>query len=321
MADILVVIEHRSGSVRESSLQLFSKARELAQALSGKVLAVILAPDAPPFLKDVASLSDRVFSYQDDRFAHFNGTLYARVIQDVIDEQNPAITLMAHSPWGMDLAPALAVKTSLPLATDCVDVMVEGERIQALRQVYGGKLFSRVTFREAPGVLVTIRPGSFPVEQAKGGQGECLTRPAPPDLPESGFTHVGFEDAGAGAVDIAQADLLVSIGRGVGEAERIGEIQELADLLGGVLSCSRPVVDKGWLPKYHQVGTSGKSVKPKVYVALGISGAFQHVAGIAGAGAVIAVNKDRKAPIFRAADYGVAADLFDVVEALKKRLK
>jgi len=131
---------------------------------------------------------------------------------------------------------------------------------------------------------------------------------------------VEFVDTGAGEIDITQADLLVSIGRGVGEAENIATIRELADRMGATLSCSRPVVDKNWLPKFHQVGTSGKSVRPKVYLALGISGAFQHVAGITGAGTVIAVNKDRKAPIFRVADYGVADDLFKVTDSLKEKL-
>jgi electron transfer flavoprotein alpha subunit len=121
-------------------------------------------------------------------------------------------------------------------------------------------------------------------------------------------------------VDITQADVLVSVGRGIGDQENIEPAREVAALLGGALSCSRPVVDKKWLPKYHQVGTSGKSVKPKVYLALGISGAFQHVAGITGAGTVIAVNKDRKAPIFRAADFGAVADALGVLAALKTEL-
>jgi electron transfer flavoprotein alpha subunit len=143
----------------------------------------------------------------------------------------------------------------------------------------------------------------------------------PGDLPEARKQFVEFVDTGAGEIDIGQADLLVSIGRGIGEQENIEEIKELAELMGGVISCSRPVVDKNWLPKYHQVGTSGKSVKPKVYLALGISGAFQHVAGISGAGTVIAINKDPKAPIFRVADYGVVDDLFKISNALKEKLK
>jgi electron transfer flavoprotein alpha subunit len=142
----------------------------------------------------------------------------------------------------------------------------------------------------------------------------------PADLGESRRQFLEFVDTGAGEVDIAQAELLVSVGRGIGEEENLEMMKELADLMGGVLACSRPIVDKNWLPKYRQVGTSGKSVKPKVYLAFGISGAFQHVAGISGAGAVIAVNKDKKAPIFRVADYGVVGDFAKIAEALKERL-
>ncbi len=131
----------------------------------------------------------------------------------------------------------------------------------------------------------------------------------------------GIIDTPTPHVDITQADLLLSLGRGIGEEENIEALKELAGLMGGTLSCSRPIVDKNWLPKYHQVGTSGKSVKPKVYLAFGISGAFQHVAGITGAGAVIAINKDKKAPIFRVADYGVVDDLFNIASALKEKLK
>jgi electron transfer flavoprotein alpha subunit len=143
----------------------------------------------------------------------------------------------------------------------------------------------------------------------------------PDDLPESQKEFLEFVDSGGGDVDISQADFLISIGRGIGEEQNIEDVKVLAELTGGVISCSRPIVDKKWLPKYHQVGTSGKTVKPKVYLAFGISGAFQHVAGIGGAGAVIAVNKDRKAPIFRVADYGIADDLFNIVNALKEKLQ
>ena len=151
-------------------------------------------------------------------------------------------------------------------------------------------------------------------------QAALIHKKVPVDLAEPRKHFVKFVDTAAGAMDISLAQLLVSIGRGIGKAENIPLAKELADLMGGTLSCSRPIVDKNWLPKHHQVGTSGKSVKPKVYLALGISGAFQHVAGIAGAGTVIAVNKDKKAPIFRVADYGVTDDLFKIISALKAKL-
>jgi electron transfer flavoprotein alpha subunit len=221
----------------------------------------------------------------------------------------------------MDVAPALSVRTGYPVATDCVDIVLENGRPKVIRQIYSGKVFQKLSFKETEGFLITVRAGAFPSEKVEGHQGEVIKKDLPAGVPASRKQFVAFEDTSAGAVDITQADLLVSVGRGIGEQENVGVVQELATLMGGVLSCSRPVVDKNWLPKYHQVGTSGKSVKPKVYLAFGISGAFQHVAGITGAGTVIAVNKDKKAPIFRVANFGVVEDLFKIVEALKGALK
>ncbi|MBN2125158.1 MAG: electron transfer flavoprotein subunit alpha/FixB family protein, partial [Deltaproteobacteria bacterium] len=199
--------------------------------------------------------------------------------------------------------------------------LLDEARPKGIRQIYTGKLLSRVSMRESPSYLFTVRPGAFPSDKRRDYRAEVVRREAPADLPAPRKQFIEFVDTGAGDVDISQADLLVSIGRGIGEGENVAAMKELADLMGGVISCSRPVVDKNWLPKYHQVGTSGKSVKPKVYLALGISGAFQHVAGLSGAGTVIAVNKDKKAPIFRVAHYGVVDDLFKVAEALKEKLK
>jgi electron transfer flavoprotein alpha subunit len=261
-----------------------------------------------------------VIVFEDERIGNFNGDLYKELLARLIHEHRPFLTLMGHTPWGMDFAPSLSIKTGYPLATDCVDILVEDGRPKAVRQIYVGKIFSKVAFKDSEGYLITVRGGAFPIDKVGEHKGEVIKKEMPPDLPEPRRQFVAFEDAAAGAIDITQADLLISIGRGVGEADKVPIMQELADIMGGVLSCSRPVVDKNWLPKYHQVGTSGKSVKPKVYLAFGISGAFQHVAGISGAGCVIAVNKDKKAPIFRVADYGVVEDLFKVAEALKAKL-
>jgi electron transfer flavoprotein alpha subunit len=258
--------------------------------------------------------------FEDDRIKNFNSDLYKEILVKLIQENHPFLTLIGHTPWGMDVAPALSVKTGYPLATDCVDILIEDGQPKAIRQIYAGKIFSKGAFKHSEGYLVTVRSGAFPADRAGEHTGEVVKREMPPGLPEARRQFVAFEDTGAGAIDITQADLLISIGRGVGDAEKVPILQELANLMGGVLSCSRPVVDKNWLPKYHQVGTSGKSVKPKVYLAFGISGAFQHVAGIGGAGCVIAVNKDKKAPIFRVADFGVVEDLFKVAEALKAKL-
>lgn len=321
MGDICVVAEHRKGKLREITFEMLYKARELCRASSHRLTALLLAGQDTGFADELSPWADRVLVFEDDRLENFSSDMYKEILYRVIREDQPFLTLIGHTSWGMDLAPALSVKTGLPLATDCVGIQADDDRPIVTRQIYSGKLFSRVSFKQATGYLITVRSGAFiPPNDAEKSHGEVIKRDVPADLPDPRRTFVEFVDTGAGEIDITQADLLVSVGRGVGEEENIATIRDLADKMGGTLSCSRPVVDKNWLPKFHQVGTSGKSVRPKVYLALGISGAFQHVAGIAGAGTVIAVNKDRKAPIFRVADYGVVDDLFKVAEALKQQL-
>ncbi len=322
MGEIWVVAEHRKGKLRDITFEMLFKARELCRAGSHTLTAVLLAGKDTPLAAELAARADRVLVFSDDRLEPYNGDFYKEILDRLIREHQPFLTLVGHTSWGMDLAPAISIKTGLPLATDCVDIQTADGRPMVVRQIYSGKLFSKVSFKESPGYLITVRPGAFlPPDDAETRSGEIVKKDMPADLGEPRRTFVEFVETGAGEIDITQAELLVSIGRGVGEQENIQPIQDLANRMGATLSCSRPVVDKNWLPKFHQVGTSGKSVRPKVYLALGISGAFQHVAGITGAGTVIAVNKDRKAPIFRVADYGVADDLFKVADALKEKLK
>ena len=320
MGEIFVVVEHREEELREITFQALWKAHKLSRKLSLDLTAVIMGGKDVSFLKDITERADRVILIRDDRLKNFNADLYKEILSILINERQPLLVIMGHTPWGMDLAPSLSIKSSFPLATDCLDILAEEGNIKVIRQIYGGKLFSKVSFKPAECYLITIRPGAFPPDKAEELNGEVIEMEIPENLPETRKEFLEFVDSAAGEIDISQADLLVSVGRGIGEQENIGLVRELADLMGGVISCSRPVVDKNWLPKYHQVGTSGKTVKPKVYFALGISGAFQHLAGIGGAGTVIAVNKDKKAPIFRVADYGIADDLFKIVGALKERL-
>jgi len=320
MGKIFVIAEHREKELREITFQMLHKADELCRELSHELTAVVIGGKDMPFVNDIAERADRVLLMEDDVLRDFNGDIYKEIINRLIAEHRPFLTLMGHTPWGMDLGPALAVKTGFPTASDCVDILLEDGSLRVIRQIYSGKLFSKVSFRQSESYIITVRPGAFSDEKAGERNGEIVRADMPADLPEARGQFVEFVDAGAGEVDISQAEFLVSIGRGVGEEENIVPVKELTERMGGVLSCSRPIVDKNWLPKYHQVGTSGKTVKPRVYLALGISGAFQHVAGIGGAGTVIAVNKDKKAPIFRVADYGVADDLFKIVDALKEKL-
>jgi electron transfer flavoprotein alpha subunit len=319
MGEIFVVVEHRQGEVREITHQMLWKANDLCEKNAHTLTAVLIGGKDEPFMPEIAERADKVIALEDDGLKDFNGDLYKEILHRLIEEHHPLVVLIGHTPWGMDFGPALAVKTGFPIATDCVDILLEDGHPKVVRQIYNGKLFSKVSMKESKGYLVTMRSGAFPTDKVGDRKGEVIKKDMPADLPEPAKQFVAFEEAGAGAVDITQADLLVSVGRGIGEQDNVAVMQEFSEIIGGVLSCSRPVVDKNWLPKYHQVGTSGKSVKPKVYLAFGISGAFQHVAGITGAGCVIAVNKDKKAPIFQVADYGVVEDLFKIVEALKEK--
>jgi electron transfer flavoprotein alpha subunit len=321
MSEIFVLVEHRQGLIRDITFEMLNQARKLTRENSGKTTAVFLGAETGTLLGQLSSRADRVLVLDDPRFAHLDGRVVQAALSHLLQEYRPLLTLIGQTSWGLDLAPGLAVKTGYPLATDCLDIEINNGRPRALRQMYAGKVFCRVSFPEAPGYLCTVRPGAFSADQTETLQTEVLSLKAPAELPEPGKQFLEFIESEAGEVDIAQADFLVSVGRGVGEEENLSQVRDLAKALGAALSCSRPVVDKKWLPKYHQVGTSGKSVKPKVYLALGISRAFQHLAGIAGAGTVIAVNKDPKAPIFRAAQYGVAEDMFKIIPALLEKLK
>lgn len=319
MSKIFVIAEHRDGELREITLQMLKKADELCGTLSASLTVVVLGADNDAFATRIGKMADEIITVTDDTLSTFDVDLYQEIVSGLIQEHKPILTLLGHTPWGMDLAPVLSVRTGYPLATDGVDILIEDDSPKVVRQIYSGKLFSKVALKASDGHLITVRAGAFQPAEAGNRAGEVVAVPAA-GLPERKKVFKEFVETGAGELDITQAELLVSIGRGVGDEENIAPIRELAECLGGSLSCSRPIVDKNWLPKYHQVGTSGKTVRPKVYLALGISGAFQHVAGIGGAGTVIAVNKDPMAPIFRFADYGIVEDLFKVTEALKEKV-
>jgi len=316
---VWVVVEHRNGAVREVTGELLAAARALG---AGPVTAVVLAGpgEAAGYSASVKHQADQVLLLEHPSLAGFNGTAVAAAVGDLAKARTPSVVLGAHSAAGADWAPTLAASLDVPVVTDAVSLTWAGGALAAVRAVYGGKLQARVRLTPATTVVATLRPGS--VEAAAAGGTEAPAEAVTPTIPEAlGKRFVEWVQEAAGAVDITQADVLVSVGRGIGDKENVDVGQSLADALGATLSCSRPVVDSHWLPKEHQVGISGKTVKPKVYIALGISGAFQHVTAMKNSGVIIAVNKDPKAPIFRVAQYGIVGDLFKIVPALTKAVK
>jgi electron transfer flavoprotein alpha subunit len=300
------------------TLALCGLARSLALPTSAAVTVALLGHDVDRMTRALVAAADRVLCLRDAELANYQVDAYLAVLEQLIRARRPVLTLMAHSTTGMDLAPALAVRLGLPLCTDCLRLTLSDGRLEVHRQAYGGKIAERLALRPAAGYLVTVRPGSD--TPAAGGAGALEPLPAVDLKGRLRRRFLEYLAAEAEDVDIAAADILVSVGRGVGEQANMAPIEALARALGATLSCSRPVADKGWLPKSRQVGTSGKMVRPKVYLALGISGAYQHVAGMHQAGLIIAVNKDPAAPIFEVAHYGIVADMFALLPRLLERL-
>jgi electron transfer flavoprotein alpha subunit len=319
MNEILVVVEYRNQTLADATLQAISKGRQLADQTGVELVAVVIGKNLGDYARTLAKWADRVLAVSNQDLENSLAEPYQSMLSSLIRERKPRIVLMGHTSFGMELAPSLAVELEALLATDCIDIMMEGDAILATRSVYNGKVRATYSLVSGDTVVITTRVGEFAVAEGnRQGQIEELPLPLSPEFKYKEFE--GYLEPAAGGVDIAQASVLVSIGRGIREKENIEMAEKLAEMLGGVVSCSRPVVDCGWLPPDRQVGLSGKTVSPKLYLALGISGAFQHLVGVKGSKLTVAINKDAHAPIFSIADYGIVDDMFRVVPELIKKI-
>lgn len=320
MKELFVLAEHRQGELRDVTFEMLTKGMELSQKINADLTAVLLGHNVEEFTKKLAAHAKRVLIIDDARLENFNAEAYQRVLFHLISERKPSLTLIGHTAFGVDLAPSLATELNSPLATDCIDLDFEGKKLVVVRQVYGGKVNVKASLRKSESYIVTLRPATFEAQKPKpqGGDIVKIASPLSEDITCKRF--IEYFQPPAGEVDISTADIIVAIGRGIKDAENVPVVEKLAEALGGVLACSRPIVDKGWLPNDRQVGTSGKIVKPKLYIAIGISGQFQHTSGMKNSDLIVAINKDSKAPIFRAADYGVVEDLFKVVPSLTRKI-
>jgi electron transfer flavoprotein alpha subunit len=307
----LVVAEHVRGALRPVTLELVSAARELG----GPVAVAVIAAE-PSALTDAVNVEgvDEVLAVRVEQEA-FENDVYQQAVEALIEEQSPRAVLAGFTVDAMGYAPALAAKLGLGFASDVLALREEGGEIVAERSYYGAKVNAEVEFPGHNRVVLLIRPTSW--QPAGGSGGATVTEVAVPSA-ASRARHRDWVEVQAGDVDITTADFLLSVGRGVGEKENLEQFEELAGRMGATLSVSRPLVDAGWMPNARQVGQSGKTVKPKVYLALGISGAVQHLAGMKTSGTIIAVNSDPEAAIFNVAHYGAVADLFEVADELDK---
>lgn len=321
MSGVLVVAELAGAELRPSTLELVELARALDAQGAGPVRVALIGRDLDVDALGVAALGVEEAIVVPAPVAHFEAHVWQAALQALISERAPAVVLAAHSVDSLGFAPALAARGRHGFASDVTALSWGAGGLAARRGAYGEKLVAELEFPGRDTVVVLARAGAGVAASAEppAGVPTTITRL---DVELSGSVRserVELREPPRGDVDITQAELLLSIGRGIEEAERIPELQELAGRMGATLSASRPLIDAGWIAPARQVGQSGRTVAPRVYIALGISGAVQHIAGMSKAKTIIAVNSDPQAPIFGVAHYGAVADLFDVAAELERQ--
>jgi len=309
---VLAVSEHRRGELRDVSFELISAGRELADDLDTDLHVAVVGGTVDDFADQLNRDGvDVIHTVPEGE--EFNHNIYTGVVEELYADLEPTVVMLPNSVNGLDYAPAVANRLSLPLVTDVV-AFDASDTVTAIREMYASKVETTIEIG-ADEFCLTIRPNEWPGAEGTG-DAEITEHEIEIDDSRVRSTVTGFQEVGGGDVDISDADVLVSIGRGIEEEENLELVRELAEALGATLSSSRPIVDAGWLPKNRQVGQSGKVVTPDVYIAIGISGAVQHVAGMKGADTIVAINTDPNAPIFDLADYAIVDDLFEVVPEL-----
>jgi electron transfer flavoprotein alpha subunit len=308
---VLVVAEHLRGELRPITLELVTAAGEL----EGSVAVAVIAQDPSALADDINVAGvDEILTVKVEQ-PEFENDVYLEAVDQLIREHDPRVVLMGFTINSMGYAPALAAKLGTGFASDVFAIEQSADGLVVQRAFYGSKVHAEIEFPEDERAILLLRPTAWaPAE----GDGAATQQEVSVTVSDSRARHKDFIEVATGDVDITSADFLLSIGRGVGDKDNLPQFEELADKMGATLSVSRPLVDQGWMPNSRQVGQSGKTVKPKVYLALGISGAVQHLAGMKTSGTIIAVNSDPEAAIFNVAHYGAVADLFEVAEELEK---
>ena len=320
MARIFAYIAHKGGVVDDSAFELAAAARKIDSAASPTAILAGWGADLDAACNALGASYPEIWKISNDAVAYPNAELIRKAVVKVLPSNS--IVLVAHEHFGIDLAPGLSIKLNSAFVSDVLDIAgVEGTGLKVVRQEFGGQVSAHVRCDISSGAVITIRPGAFKPLESASVSGAVLDKSADVGALTAGRRYLETVVAEAGDVDITRHNILVSIGRGIQEKENVAIAQELADALGAAVSCSRPVVDAKWMEKSRQVGSSGKTVKPKVYLACGISGAFQHLAGIKGNPFLIAINKNPKAPIFQVADVGIVDDLLEFLPELTNKVR
>ncbi len=322
--DVYVFVEQREGVIQKVAIELLGKARELADSLNEKVVAMLLGYEVAGQAQELIAYGADVVLCADEReLVQYNTEPYAQAITQIVHERKPSIVLIGATTIGRDLGPRLSARLETGLTADCTGLAISDERdLLMTRPAFGGNTIATIACPDNRPQMATVRPGVMQKIAPIAGAKAVIEEYNPGFTPNNKYVTIKeVVKAVSDTVDIMDAKILVSGGRGVGSAENFKILEDLAEVLGGTVSCSRAVVDNGWKPKDLQVGQTGKTVRPQIYFAIGISGAIQHVAGMEESDLIVAINKDETAPIFDVADYGIVGDLNKIVPALTEQLK
>ena len=317
---VWIVAEQRGGALRKVSFEIASAARKLADELGEEVSAVLVGSGVEGLAPELAKYGvDKVYVADDAVFADYTTDGYGAAVAKVVKENDPSILLLSASVQGKDLSAALVGKLATGMASDCTGLKIEGGKMVAVRPMYAGKTFGEVVVDSFP-QMASLRPNVFPiVENAKAGETVKFDAGVSADSLKTKVLETQ-KDA-SGKIELTEANIIISGGRGMKGPDEYKVLEELAELLGAAVGASRAAVDAGWRVQTDQVGQTGKVVSPNLYIACGISGAIQHLAGMSSSKYIVAVNKDAEAPIFAKADYGIVDDLFKVVPEITAACK
>jgi electron transfer flavoprotein alpha subunit len=322
MANVLIYGEIKAGKIKKSAFELASEGRKIADSLGGELTALVIGSAAEQFAADLGKYGvDKVFVVDSGDLETYNSEYYAQALAQVVNDTKPEVVLLSHSMQGKDLAPRTAAKLGTAVLADCVSFKLEGGKLLGKRPMYAGKCYAEWEASGSP-QIATARPNVLETaENAKAGAVEKIS--FSPDTSRSTYKTLDLNLDTSGKVDLTEAEIIISGGRGMGGPEGYGMLEEMAAIFGSraTVGASRAAVDAGWRSHSDQVGQTGKTVTPNLYIACGISGSIQHLAGMGSSKVIVAINKDTEAPIFTKANYGIVGDLFKVVPEMTKELK
>jgi electron transfer flavoprotein alpha subunit len=320
MSDVLVFIEHKAGVLNKTSLEAIAAAQQLSEG-GGKPSAVVLGSGVQALAQEIAAYDlEKIINVDNAQLAEYTPDAYAAAMEQVVRSVNPDYVVLSHTYLVRDFAPKLAARFGKGLISDCIRMNLDGGKVVFTRRLFLGKMDADIVSDGEKPVFVTFQSGAFRGEQAAKGSaagvenmsveiGEVRMKPEAP-----------FQEVKQ-AVDLSKAEIIVAIGRGIKSKDNIALAEKLAEVLGADLAASRPICDAEWLPIDRQIGSSGQTVAPKLYIALGISGAIQHLVGMKNSQTIVAINKDPEAPIFDIADYGIVGDLFEALPVLTEEIR